>query len=307
MEALLERVARANEPSCGAVERVVERVIAGERDPATSGLLDVLPRPREVASDRFAVLAPKPRVRPVRRRLAFGVALAFVLVAVGLAVRSAQTRPVLLDARLDSEVARSFDEIPEVDVTYVGRGDVTGSASHPFIFWEVGRLALCVPPGQGIHLTVRTPDGQAVVHGTCFRVERNALGTRVSVTEGRVEVTCGEAGAPVFVEGGDARECRPTRPAALLARALVLRKGGDAASALSALQEGLAHSTAGDPARGEMLALLVEIQVEAEDLPAALEAARIYLAEGHEPRRADMSELVRRLESKVSDTRGGSP
>jgi hypothetical protein len=229
-----------------------------------------------------------------------------VLVAVGAGARVLRSRAAALDAHLESEIARSYDGIPRVDVSYVGRGEVTGTNRNPVIFWEVGRLTTCLTPGRGMHLVVETPDGRAEVHGTCFQVERDALGTRVTVTEGRVEVTCA-GGTPGMLDPGASRECRPTRPAALLARARALKDRGDNDGALATLDDALARSTAGDPARGEILALAFDLRVARDELPAALEAARTYLAEEYEPRRADMADAVPRLAGKLGESTGGKP
>ena len=307
-EVLLERLARANEPAPGAVERVVERVLAGERDPVAGALLDALPLPSEDGVDRLVARAIRPARAPTARpsRLALAAAVLVGLVAVFAGVRVLGSRAAALDARLESEIARTYDGIPRVDVTYVGRGEVAGTRRNPVIFWEVGRLTMCLTPKRGIHLVVETPDGRAEVHGTCFVVERSALGTRVTVTEGRVEVTCAGS-APGMLDPGGSRDCRPTRPAALLARARALEDRGDNDGALSTLDDALARSTAGDPARGEILALQFDIRVARDDLPAALQAARAYLAEGYEPRRADMADAVPRLEGKVGESREGKP
>ena len=281
--------------SQGAVDRLVRRVQDGERDEVVAALLGLLPDPRQQAAERL--IHRVERRLPSRRPLPawLPAAAILLLVVVGGGAWRYTVRARALHARLESETAASFLDIPRVAVTYSGQGEVSGTTREPVIFWQVGSLALQVEPDRGVRLLVETPDGQIRVTGTRLSVLRDALGTRVTVDEGQVEVSCGGGPPRPCVENGS-MECLPQRPAGLLARARALRDRDEHDQALSTLEESLAISPAGDPARGEILALMLELYRERGDHRAADRIARLYLAEGYLPRAAQIREILQHFQ-----------
>lgn len=256
----------ATEPSPEAVDRLA-RAFSGR---STRSRLALLPDPRG------AVALPLPR-RPWPR-----LALALAAVAVA-AVTAWSARPHPLQGRLEAAATVTEALTPEVAIQYSGTGAVSGTRDAPRIRWEVGTLRVEVEPG--VQLSVETDEGVAAVLGTAFTVERGALGTTVTVERGRVALSCGE----LVLGPGEAHTCLPLRPAGLLARARALR--ADRALALDTVRRGLASSEPGDPARGELLALQVEL-LAATDPNAARAAARTYLREGYQARRAKMQRFL---------------
>lgn len=253
----------ATAPSPEAVARL-ERSFSGR---STHARLRVLPVPRTVVARA-----------PSRSRRWPALALAAAL----LAWLGYSLRPQPITARLEAEDTVTEALTPAVQLRYSGSGVVGGTDRAPRIRWEVGELRVEVDPG--IALSVETDDAVVRVLGTLFTVVRDARGTTVSVERGRVSVSCVDH----VLEPGMSATCLPTRPAGLLARARSLR--ADPASALDAVSRGLALAQPGDPVRGELLALQVEL-LASTDPTTARAAAERYLAEGYQARR----ELIQRF------------
>ena len=77
-----------------------------------------------------------------------------------------------------------------IQVRYHGNGQLSGAPQAPHIDWRSGVLELSIPPHEGLELVVDTEEAQVEVVGTHYSVTRDALGTRVSVARGQVQVRC---------------------------------------------------------------------------------------------------------------------
>ncbi len=114
---------------------------------------------------------------------------------------------------------------PEVLLELDGSGRSQGRRMAPRIRWEEGSLHASVTPERGVDLVIQTPEARVAVVGTIFDVHRDALGTRVTVERGAVQVSC-VSGGEHLLEQGDQRTCWPTTPGVLLGRAGALIDGG---------------------------------------------------------------------------------
>lgn len=256
----------ATAPRPEAVARL-ERSFSGR---STRARLALLPAPRGRVS-----LAPRPH--PWR-----WPALALAALALAWLMLRPQPRP--LDARLDAPVMVTEALTTAVQLQYTGTGVVDGTDRAPRIHWEVGALRVEVDPG--VALSVETAEGLVTVLGTIFTVVRDARGTTVSVERGRVALSCVDHP----LDPGMSATCLPLRPAGLLARARALR--ADPPVALEAVDRGLRLARPGDPFRGELLALRVEL-LAPTDPEGAHEAARTYLREGYLARETLMQDFLK--------------
>jgi hypothetical protein len=188
--------------------------------------------------------------------------------------------PAPLEATLEAPVEQlSLAPTPQVALTYQGAGRLGGDERAPVVEWDAGRLSVEVEHGQGIDLAVLTREAEVRVVGTGFVVNRDALGTSVTVVHGRVAVLCA-SGDKSILDAGEQRVCPPTEPPALLGRARALQDAGaDAAEVLQAADAGLTAGAEG-AIRGELLVLRADALVhtgrhqEAFDLAlSAMEAA----------------------------------
>lgn len=146
-------------------------------------------------------------------------ALAACLVILLLPSRELEPQPLAASTSVELAATR------HVQLDYAGRGELSGDVQAPRIRWEQGRLHAHVTPGRGVDLRVNTPEAEIRVVGTVFTVERDLLGTRVSVERGTVEVTC-QGGQEFRLVGGDEGECLPRSAAGLLARSRKLQEDG---------------------------------------------------------------------------------
>jgi ferric-dicitrate binding protein FerR (iron transport regulator) len=258
----------ATEPSPEAIERLV-RSFSGR---PTTSRLQRLPEPR----------GP---VRTTPRRPRWPILVVVPLLAATVAF---VLWPRSIEARLDAAATVTTDASPEVRLSYSGTGDVRGTRAAPVVHWEVGTLTAEVEPGTPF--VVETDEGTATVLGTRFTVVRDALGTTISVERGRVRVSCGD----IVLDPGQSRTCLPVRPSGWLARARALRRS-DPKAAADAVLDGLAISVPGDPVRGELLALHIELL--GDDPDAARSSARTYLREGYTARAEQIREFLGHLEN----------
>lgn len=256
----------ATAPGPDAIARL-ERSFSGR---STHARLALLPQPGPAPT-----FAPRPRWRPWP---------ALILAALLLAWLGTRKPPVLIDARLDAAETVTAAITSDLQIEYAGTGAVYGTELAPHIHWEVGLLRVAVRPE--LQLTVDTDEGTASGSGASFTVERDARGTTVKVERGSVGLSC--ADRPLTP--GATQTCLPQRPAGLLARARLLRKDRDAA--LDAIQRGLALTRPGEPTRGELLALKVEL-LSADQPENARAAAQIYLNEGYQARVDLMRDFLR--------------
>jgi len=285
MNGLLRVFARSTEPSPDAVDRLraaTDRACA--RDPLRVTLLRRLPVPGDLALARLQALS---RARSRKRPVAVGIAAAAAVAAV--VVVFALAGPALLHRRLEAEVPTALPLVRGVDLVITGRGLAQGTEATPRIRWETGRIELDIDPAAHRDVTVETSEAMVHVVGTAFTLVRDAFGTTVEVTRGRVDVACRD-GSGASLEATHTITCWPVRPAGLLGRAQALRS--DPARSLEALDRALPWTSAGNPIRGEILALRAEDLLTLGRAEEARAAAGAYLAEGYEPRRERMETIV---------------
>lgn len=166
------------------------------------------------------------------------MSLVAVAVALLLAVMGPRSRP-LEPLEMTSPRGAQLSVSTDVKLDFAGQGRIAGTESAPRIAWRSGRVRAQVTPDQGIDLRVETPDAEVRVVGTIFSVDRDALGTRVEVEKGKVEVRCVD-GSVRFVVPGEVAWCEPGTAAGLLARARKLQADGAAlASILTSVDAGL--------------------------------------------------------------------
>lgn len=283
------RAAReATEPSPDAVLRLQDRASAPGQLLRAAAV-----EPRPGAIERLKQTAP--RRRPLRWLRLTPIPLVAAVAFVTLwALRPPPPLSELLSATIPTE--RRLTEALRLD--YEGSGAVEGVELAPHIRWEVGRLGVELEPHRGVALTVETDEGEVAVLGTAFSVTRDALGTRVAVTRGRVRVSCREA-APIELGAGDEVECLPLRAAGWLGRAQALNRAGRPLEDVrEAIDRGLNLATPGDPVAGELVALRIYALLQAGLYPEALSAAEAYLASGAAPRRAEVEALAAELRAR---------
>lgn len=213
------------------------------------------------------------------------VALAAAAVAAGMLLLAREPAPRPVEGPLTTGALTGAVRV-EVD----GEGRVSGTEADLRLAWEAGALGVEVTPDQGVRLAVRTAEATVEVVGTGFRVERDALGTRVEVRHGRVRVTCDDG--PVAELGVDeAARCRPVTAAGRLGRLRALQARGEPLG--TELAEALARPDAVGPVRDELRAVQLDLMVAAGD-PGALALAEA-LAEAGGPRALDARRVAARL------------
>ena len=185
--------------------------------------------------------------------------------------------PVILHQEiLNTGDVQALEPVVGLRLQSQGIGMVGGTEQSPEIAWTTGVLDLDVDPEAGLSVSIQTTDGRISVLGTVFRVERNALGTEVSVREGRVQVDCEDGSSHTLVSDASTL-CLPTTGAGMLARARSLESNPE--DSLVAIERGLSLEPSAAIV-GELLyhqiSTLESLQREAE----ALRAARAYLSDG---------------------------
>lgn len=172
-----------------------------------------------------------------------------------------------------------------VALRYAGSGRLSGTAAAPRVEWSAGAVQVEVESGRGLDVRVATREAQVRVVGTGFTVTRDALGTAVSVSHGRVEVVC-EGQPAVYLSMGEARTCLPVSAAGRLGRARTLLEGGaDPATVLDEVRaaRGLGATGVVD---AELAFLELRLLVDLGRADEARTAAEAALA-GSETARAD--------------------
>jgi ferric-dicitrate binding protein FerR (iron transport regulator) len=282
----MRRFARDTRPSAEDVERLRQRM---REAPQTSPhwLHRWVPGAVVESGDWLHRWLPGLTVaRPSSHRWGLGAGLLAALIALAL-LRPTAVEPTPLLASAPSELAVS----PDVALDFEGQGELSGTEQAPRIAWRRGRVRASVTPNEGIDLRVLTPEAEVRVVGTIFTVDRGALGTRVEVEKGRVEVRCVD-GTQRFVVPGEVVWCEPGTAAGYLARARALQRDG------APLPQVLHAVTAGAVLHGPA-PVQVELQwVRTEALrdhgrhAAALRAAAAALDAGAGHREADFAALV---------------
>jgi len=202
--------------------------------------------------------------------------------------------PVTLAIELSSPAAPREMEIADgIDVVVEGRGEVGGTPTAPELRWSQGTVGVSVEPGRGLALAVITREARVRVVGTAFEVHRDALGTAVSVSHGRVEVTCTSGGVSLL-EPGESITCLPVTAASLLARAHALvDRGSDPEDVLATLQ--LGQRIAAPPVDAEIAVLRMRTLIESGARSRAFDEAEAWLATGRPERRPEVLAIAATL------------
>lgn len=274
--------ADATEPETGAVNRLRLRLTGPE----------ITPLLRELATvDERAVNRLRARLRPRRRRSPSWIWVAAPLLVAASVLATVRSAPVgVLDEQLAATERTERALTPAVALAFRGSGTATGSFNAPRLHWDVGTLDVEVNPSAGVDLVVNTSEGTVRVVGTGFTVNRNALGTGVDVLHGAVAVVCGD-GWSGTLHATESHVCLPLTASGWLLRVGALRDAGAGVDAiLDAVARGLAVAPRADPVAAELLHAQVEVLLSAGRTSEALEAARVYPADG--PRAADLARLL---------------
>ena len=261
-------------PQPAAVARVRSRLDL-QLTPATAELSH-LPEPSAAAVRRVRARIGDPRGSTAPawgvRALGVGLGVAAMAMVVGAATLGDLGGDGGVSAR--ALAGGGHEALAEhVVATWDGEGLVQSGPDGVVIDWELGRLELDVARGAAVR--VDTPEGSVRVSGTRLTVERDALGTAVSVADGAADVACSGAAEQALAPGDD-HACWPTTAAGLLNRARTLsERGATPEDVLAAADRGLALADDA-PVRGELAALrlgaLVTAGRDAEALIAAEEA-----------------------------------
>jgi ferric-dicitrate binding protein FerR (iron transport regulator) len=237
------------------------------------------------------LLAERER-RPDRRPIALAMAsAAAVLVGLGYWQRPISDAPSLAaDLKGGGEQALTQD----VDLQWTGRGMVGGTEQSPLLRWEEGSLRVSVEPDQGIELTVVSEEAEVKVLGTIFTVERSALGTRVGVERGKVQVRCLD-GKERLLRQGEEADCAPMRAAPLLRRARALVVAGQHSAALESVDAALADPLGPALLTDELTALRISLLAHVGRRQEARDAALSYLAGPRGARAAEVEAMLEQL------------
>lgn len=253
--------------------------------------------PGAVARVRARVQA-EARPRPSAGRLVAVATITSLAAGLGLfltgrALEPAPKPPVAVAAALETTGGWVVHgAVPNVSLSYQGTGAIEGTSDAPRIRWETGTLNVDVTSGRGIQLAVETREAVVRVVGTGFTVDRDALGTRVDVRHGRVEVDCGEELTRVL-DAGDTVTCLPRSAAGLLGRARALQAEGAApAAVLEAIERGLALADGPAAVRDELTASRIRVLFDLGRNAEVLDAARSYLGSGAATRKGDVETLA---------------
>jgi len=234
--------------------------------------------------------------------LGAGLAAAAALVVAANAPTSFGHVDAALSERLDSagQVQR-LDIGAAVAVDYQGSGLVEGSTLSPVIGWEQGILVLDVDPRESIDLTVNTSEARVKVKGTVLSVQRDALGTHVTVDRGLVGVTC-LGTEEVDVAAGGEHICLPGTAGGLLGRARALQDSGGAPSEiLPPIDMALALVDEASPLNSELRVLRIQLRYQLGESGQALAEAREFLATDTSLRRKEVARLALHLSVLAGD------
>lgn len=222
-----------------------------------------------------------------------GALAASALLATRQALEPAPPAPEPVAAALEAVGKWAIDvSIPNVALSYDGIGEITGTSDAPRIRWDHGTINVEVSSGKGIALAVETREAKVRVVGTGFTVQRDALGTQVSVRHGRVEVDCGTEVTRVL-DAGDEVTCLPRSAATLLGRARALQAaGGSEAEVLETLDRALAMPDKTPAYADEIAARRIQTLLALGRHQDALDAAQGYFAGPTGARRRDVELLA---------------
>lgn len=268
-------------------------------------------RPDEIAALRRQLPSPVEvarSTRPPRRTwMLAGATLAAGLLGWVVLRPTAAPPPEPLSAVLTAQGGTGELTLgAHVRLEYTGSGRVEGDAARPRVHWERGRIALTVEPRSGVDLEVRTPDAAVAVTGTRFSVERDLLGTHVSVERGSVSVRC-VGGSDHALGPEQAHTCLPATPGGLLARARALDEAGaPSEEVLETLAVGMATTGLDSPIGVELHFLALSLERQADNPEAALAHALAILRAGASLRRDAVASAAVELALSTGDCDGAA-
>jgi len=301
--AILRRFFAETRPDDLALGRVRRRIQQEHTDrEVCRAVLGQLVTPAPGAAHRVRLRLAASRAAPATRR-----GLRWAPVTVGLLAAAAgglavvavihhgqRTAPLEL-AMTSPEVTVELEPSPEVQLAFLGAGQLEGTRQAPIIQWESGTVQVDVEPEQGIELTVSTNEAQVQVVGTAFAVTRDALGTRVEVDRGQVRVSCRDAGEHLL-SANQRVTCLPVSAAGLLARVRALQdRGAPAEQLLATVDQALLQRSDSAVLRGELLMVRIQVLASLDREAEALAQAEAYLASDIPQRRDDVLRVAARL------------
>ena len=302
-ERTMKEIATQTLPSDLAVLRCRERIDQDRPVPSTSPRAWPQPTPRALRRVRWRIRHPqqRPSYRPL---LHAGLALALVLVlwvtfSPTLLSPLSRSSPTLLS--LTSSGTAALSPSPYLNLDYSGKGQLQGERDLWALTWEQGSVTVHLDPEADAQLEVQTEEALVEVIGTVFDVQRDTLGTHVSVERGLVRVTCRRNPKPQTLSATQEHTCWPTTPAGLLARALYLADHkGSTDEQLATIREGLLVSDPHDPVHGELLAHQITTFIGDQQHQEALTAAHQYLTLTDSPRTQSIRNVAVQLAISLS-------
>ena len=282
-----------------AARRIRARLAQEALDPqAMRALLSLVAEPAPGAAARVRA-GLEGRIRRPARRSPLRLGL---LGAAALATLLLWPRPAALSLALVEE--GTLQPVPGLSLAVAGRGELGGTEAAPRLEWLEGELSVDLDPSAHLDLVIQTREATVRVIGTAFEVDRDALGTRVTVQRGVVGLRCdGVQERPL--PAGETATCFPLNAAGLLARARALtREEGREGAVLESIQRGLEDTDADVAVVGELRVMEAETEARMGKPAAALAAARAYLALPVTPRRVSVTRLAAGLALEVEGCTG---
>ena len=197
--------------------------------------------------------------------------------------------------------AGQADITPDLQAAWQGSGRITGTAEAPVVLWDKGSLHLELTPNQGVDLQVRTREASVLVLGTVFDVDRDVLGTTVSVTRGSVQVNCTQ-GPSASLNAGEQHTCLPVSAAASASRLQSLQNK-DSQTRRDEIARAMTLEDAQGAVLSELLALRLELNAQDQDWSAVQLDALAYLEIGG-PREVEIRTLAAQLQQRAGDCTG---
>jgi hypothetical protein len=306
------RLARQSEPTPEQLGRVKSRLDAQLHSTASLLANGGEPTPFQLARVRARLQPSAVPARPLfRPALAVPLlAAALALVAVGSGRFFATPEQPTTVALAGTSGALALSNL--VEVTPAGDGTANGTGREWKVDWRSGSIDVAVVPKAGAQVEIDTVDATVRVIGTKFTVERDALGTRVAVRDGKVAVECRDGSSSAELVAGRGVECLPATRAGLLARAIAQSKRQDPPAAiLATIDRGLDRQADGasdaDALRGELLANRLEPLLALGMTSEARQTADEYLALPNGPRAVDVHRIAARLAIAAGDCASALP
>ena len=292
MSDLLRRLGRETRLDGPAAQRIQRRL----RSPRSVDLLRALPGPTPAGEARIRARLASRRDRvPARARWRIGL-LAAAAMALLLIRPPAPPAPLSQRIATAGELLR-MEPVAGLVLQARGEGDLDGTEPAPELHWQQGHLRLEVDPDHHFDLHIHTREAEVHVVGTVLSVDRDALGTRVEVEHGTVELSCLFDPALDRLTAQQSRTCLPLTAAGLLGRALALQgRAAPNGEILLALDQGLARAKMGGAVESELRYVRLQTLLADGQLDEARFAARAYLQSNSTPRAQEVERILRSLD-----------